>query len=220
VTRPGAGHEPAAGTETIADWLLRRVDKRTGPARDRITEAIQQLGDVDRAVYQAIAVTPTPALDEPLRRLSRAADKSKLWFGLIGLLAVAGGQDGRRAAVRGSLAIGTTSALVNLGIKPLLERARPDRVGAGVPGVRQVRMPESTSFPSGHSASAFAFATAISRDRPWLALASGFTAAAVAYSRVHTGVHYPGDVIVGSTVGSIVGPLASYGMRRWRRSRA
>jgi membrane-associated phospholipid phosphatase len=205
VTRPGAGHEPAAGTETIADWLLRRVDKRTGPARDRITEAIQQLGDVDRAVYQAIAVTPTPALDEPLRRLSRAADKSKLWFGLIGLLAVAGGQDGRRAAVRGSLAIGTTSALVNLGIKPLLERARPDRVGAGVPGVRQVRMPESTSFPSGHSASAFAFATAISRDRPWLALASGFTAAAVAYSRVHTGVHYPGDTVVGSLIGASTG---------------
>jgi membrane-associated phospholipid phosphatase len=205
VTAQGAGHEPAAGTETIADWLLSRVDKRTGPVRDRITEAIQQLGDVDRAVYQAIAVTPTPALDEPLRRLSRAADKSKLWFGIIGLLALAGGQDGRRAAVRGSLAIGTTSALVNLGIKPLLERARPDRIGAGVPGVRQVRMPESTSFPSGHSASAFAFATAISRDRPWLALASGFTAAAVAYSRVHTGVHYPGDTVVGSLIGASTG---------------
>ena len=48
----------------------------------------------------------------------------------------------------------------------------------------------------------------------WLALAT-----LVAYSRVHTGVHYPGDVIVGSTVGSIVGPLASYAVQRWRRSR-
>src|SRR6185437_5638830 len=76
VTGQGAGDEPAADPETIADWLVSRVDKRTGTARDRITEAIQQLGAVDRAVYQAIATTPTPALDEPLRRLSRAADKS------------------------------------------------------------------------------------------------------------------------------------------------
>ena len=205
MTGPGAGDEPAAGPETVADWLVRRVDKGTGPARDRITGAIGQLGAVDRAVYQAIAATPTPALDGPLRRLSRAADKSKIWFTVIGVLAVAGGQTGRRAAVRGSLAIGATSALVNLGVKPLLERARPDRAGAGVPGGRQVRMPESTSFPSGHSASAFAFATAISRDRPWLALASGFTAAAVAYSRVHTGVHYPGDTVVGSLIGASTG---------------
>jgi membrane-associated phospholipid phosphatase len=36
---------------------------------------------------------------------------------------------------------------------------------------------------------------------------------------VHTGVHYPGDVLVGSTVGSVVGPLAGYAVQRWRRSR-
>jgi membrane-associated phospholipid phosphatase len=74
-----------------------------------------------------------------------------------------------------------------------------------VPGQRQVKMPGSTSFPSGHSASAFAFATAISRDRPWAALITGFLAAAVAYSRVHTGVHYPGDAVVGSLIGASTG---------------
>lgn len=168
-------------------------------------EAVHQLAAVDRAVYDAIAVTPTPALDEPLRRLSRAADKSRIWLALAGVMAVTGGPAGRRAAVRGTLAIGATSALVNLGIKPLGRRARPDRTGAGVPGVRQVRMPESTSFPSGHSASAFAFATAISRDRPWVALGAGFLAAAVAYSRVHTGVHYPGDTVTGSLIGASTG---------------
>jgi len=154
---------------------------------------------------QPSPATPTPALDEPLRRLSRAADKSRIWLSVAALLAVAGGPSGRRAAVRGTLAIGATSALVNLGVKPLGRRARPDRAGAGVPGVRQVRMPDSTSFPSGHSASAFAFATAISRDKPWVALGAGFLAAAVAYSRVHTGVHYPGDVVVGSLIGEGTG---------------
>ena len=43
-------------------------------------------------------------------------------------------------------------------------------------------MPASTSFPSGHAASGFAFAAAIGRDQPWLGLALRFLAAAVAYS--------------------------------------
>jgi undecaprenyl-diphosphatase len=66
-------------------------------------------------------------------------------------------------------------------------------------------MPASTSFPSGHAASGFAFASAIGRDQPSLGFALQFLAAAVAYSRVHTGVHYPGDVVVGSLIGAGTG---------------
>ena len=63
-------------------------------------------------------------------------------------------------------------------------------------------MPASTSFPSGHSASAFAFATAVGDELPlaWLPLHA--LATAVAYSRVHTGVHYPGDAVIGSLMGT------------------
>ena len=57
-------------------------------------------------------------------------------------------------------------------------------------------MPRSTSFPSGHSASAFAFATVVGHHLPVLGVPTRFLAGAVAYSRVHTGVHYPADVIV------------------------
>jgi undecaprenyl-diphosphatase len=70
-------------------------------------------------------------------------------------------------------------------------------------------MPASTSFPSGHSASAFAFATAVSRDDPWLAIAIQFLAGGVAYSRVHTGVHYPGDAVAGALIGAGVGQAVS-----------
>jgi membrane-associated phospholipid phosphatase len=107
--------------------------------------------------------------------------------------------------VRGTVAIGVTSALVNLAVKSAWARQRPDRAGAGVPVWRNVRMPASTSFPSGHAASGFAFAAAIGRDQPWLGLALRFLAAAVGYSRVHTGVHYPGDVVVGSLIGEGTG---------------
>jgi undecaprenyl-diphosphatase len=103
------------------------------------------------------------------------------------------------------VAIGVTSALVNLAVKSAWSRQRPDRAGAGVPLWRNVRMPTSTSFPSGHAASGFAFAAAIGRDQPWLGVALRFLAATVAYSRVHTGVHYPGDVVVGSLIGEGTG---------------
>ncbi len=62
-------------------------------------------------------------------------------------------------------------------------------------------MPKSTSFPSGHAASAFAFAYAVSRETPRLAVPIGLLAGAVAHSRVHTGVHYPSDVVIGSILG-------------------
>jgi membrane-associated phospholipid phosphatase len=75
-------------------------------------------------------------------------------------------------------------------------------------------MPASTSFPSGHAASGFAFASAIGREQPWLGLALRFLAAAVAYSRVHTGVHYPGDAVVGSLIGAGTGQAAAGLMAR------
>jgi undecaprenyl-diphosphatase len=160
---------------------------------------------MDRAIYSAVAATPTPSLDEPLRRLSNAANHSVLWLAIAGGLGLAGGAAGRRATVQGTMAIGVTSALVNLAVKSAWSRQRPDRAGAGVPVWRNVRMPTSTSFPSGHAASGFAFAAAIGRDQPWLGLALRFLAAAVAYSRVHTGVHYPGDAVVGSLIGEGTG---------------
>ena len=174
----------------------------------RLTVGLRQAGAIDRAVYDTIARVPTPALDVTMRRLSNAANHSLIWLGVAAGLCLTG-RSGRRAAARGLIAIGVTSAVVNLGIKPLSTRRRPDRLGAGVPDQRHVSMPRSTSFPSGHSASAFAFATAVSRDNPWLAIAIQFLAGGVAYSRVHTGVHYPGATIARALIGVAAGQAVS-----------
>ena len=69
-------------------------------------------------------------------------------------------------------------------------------------------MPRSRSFPSGHAASAFAFATGVAGTKPRIAVPLRGLAALVAYSRVHTGVHFPGDVVVGALVGAALAPLA------------
>src|SRR6476646_1593453 len=188
-----------AGTQqqSVADALARLVEARRG-AESVWVEALRELGAVDRAVYEAVADTPTPELDGPVRRLSNAASYSRLWLGVAAVLAVLGGRRGRRAALEGVLAIGVTSATVNLGMKPLAQRERPDRAGHAVFAARRVSMPESDSFPSGHAASAYA----VGRHLPELAVPIRLLAGGVAYSRVHIGVHYPGDVVIGSIVGA------------------
>jgi membrane-associated phospholipid phosphatase len=186
---------------TVAEALAQRMAARRGSTTGW-AGALRELGAVDRAVYRAVADTPTPDLDEPFRKLSNAANNSRLWLGIAAAIAVAGGRRGRRAAVEGVLAIGVTSATINLGVKPLAQRRRPRPDGPGVAAGRRVRMPQSASFPSGHAASAFAFAYAVGRHLPGLAVPVRMLAGGVAYSRVHTGVHYPGDVVIGSILGA------------------
>jgi membrane-associated phospholipid phosphatase len=187
--------------DTVGDILAQQVEARRGPA-SRWVEALRELGAVDRAVYEAVARTPTAVLDGPVRRLSDAATYSRLWLGIAAAIALLGGGRGRRAALEGVISIGVTSATVNLGMKSLNRRRRPDRLDPGLFVARHVPMPASTSFPSGHAASAFAFAYAVGRHLPGLAVPIRLLAAGVAYSRVHTGVHYPGDVVIGSVTGA------------------
>ncbi len=208
-----AGQVGSPELDPVADRIAERIGRmgalgRLEPARQRVADVLHQAGAVDRAVYATIASVPTPGLDLAMRRLSNSANRSLIWLGIAAGLSLTG-PNGRRAAARGLLAIGVTSAVVNLGVKPLSTRRRPDRAGLGVPGQRFVSMPSSTSFPSGHSASAFAFATAVSRDNPWLAIATQFLAGGVAYSRVHTGVHYPGDTVAGALIGAGTGQAVS-----------
>ncbi|HEX6460809.1 MAG TPA: phosphatase PAP2 family protein [Thermoleophilaceae bacterium] len=170
---------------------------------------LQDAARIDVAVYAAIAATPSPSLDTAMGRLSRAADYSRLSFASAALLALAGGARGRRAAANGLLSVGATSAFVNVVIKPLGTRRRPDREANEVPFARHVPMPASSSFPSGHSAAAFAFATGVGHTLPQAGAPLRALAAAVAYSRVHTGVHYPGDVVAGSLLGAAIGQVAA-----------
>lgn len=162
---------------------------------------VEEVGRLDLACYSAIASTSTPTLDRAMAKLAHAADYSRIWLATAGVLALAGGTPGRRAAVSGLSAVAATSAAVNAVVKPLARRRRPDRGVHHVPLARQVPMPTSRSFPSGHAASAFAFAGGAGRVLPLASLPLHCLAGLVGYSRVHAGVHYPLDVVVGSLIG-------------------
>jgi membrane-associated phospholipid phosphatase len=178
------------------------------------TEWLVEASRMDQALYRTVAETPTPALDRWMRSLSGAANYSRLWIGSAAVLALLGGAKGRRAAVQGLASVAVTSAVINVAVKQAGRRKRPQRASDRAEA-RELPMPASSSFPSGHSASAFAFATGVGSQLPMVAIPLHAAAGLVAYSRVHTGVHYPGDVVVGSILGTAFAQLTSRAVDRY-----
>jgi YegS/Rv2252/BmrU family lipid kinase len=154
---------------------------------------------IEHALMHRWSQRPRDPIDRLLVMLTDAGDYSALWLVLAAALALGGGERGRRAAKHGLLALGFTSASVNGPLKLLVGRRRPTRRRA----IR--RNPRTSSSPSGHAASAFAFATAVTRDLPGAGLLLVPLAGAVAYSRVYVGVHYPSDVLAGAAIGTVAG---------------
>jgi undecaprenyl-diphosphatase len=167
----------------------------------------------DQRLLDRLGAVDSGFLDHALPRLSRAANHGKLWFGVAAVLALTGDRDARRAATRGLVSLGVASGIANVVAKQVVRRVRP--TVDLVPPVRWLhRAPVTTSFPSGHSASAAAFATGAAIEMPALAAPLGGLAAAVAISRVATGAHYPSDVVTGVLLGAGVGAAT---LRWWRR---
>ena len=93
------------------------------------------------------------------------------------------------------------SSILTTVLKMTIKRKRPYE---SYPEIENLLTVESYSFPSGHTSLTFATATALSISFPkWYVIVPSYTfASAVGYSRMHLGVHYPGDVLFGAILGS------------------
>jgi membrane-associated phospholipid phosphatase len=140
----------------------------------------------------------TPALERGARLLGKAGNNGAGWF--VAGAALAAADKPRRAAWGVAAVLGPGAIGLNYGVKLLVKRPRP--VLKGLPPLGGA--PSSLSFPSAHSTSSFAVATAMTRiDRR--AAVAFIPAVAVAAGRPYLGMHYPSDVAVGVVLGTALG---------------
>lgn len=172
----------------------------------------------DARVAARINARTTGAVSDGFwRGLTLAANHGKLWFAVAAVLVALGRP---RAATRGLASLGLASLVANLVGKRLVGGERPARTS--IPLARRLeRSPTSPSFPSGHTASAVAFATGAGLEWPAAGAALAPLAAGVGYSRLHTGAHWLSDVLGGAAIGAgaaltvrAVAPLLKPAVRR------
>jgi hypothetical protein len=152
-----------------------------------------------------------PAVDRVMYSLTELADFSLLWH-LLGSTRALRSEADLRDAIRTSSVLGVEQTLVNAGLKSVFRRERP------VPDFERphhLRVPLTSSFPSGHSSAAFCAATLLSDGHGRRSKVAWYTlAAVVASTRVHVKIHHASDVISGAAVGLAAGQVAK---RVWRR---
>jgi membrane-associated phospholipid phosphatase len=205
----------AYGEATVHDGDHTAVPGNAAHARGDLRRGMPALfsSHKDRPWHRShdASLTPGPTIiDNGLRQLSQAANKSRLWLVIAAAAALFPGRS-RRAALRGIGSLAVTSAVANGLLKPLIRRRRPD--AERTPLIRRLkREPITTSFPSGHAASAAAFTTGVAMESLTLGAAMAPLAGAVAYSRVHVGVHHVSDVLAGAALGA---GFAVAGHRWW-----
>ncbi|MEZ4869427.1 MAG: phosphatase PAP2 family protein [Caldilineaceae bacterium] len=138
------------------------------------------------------------------------------WYALMLALLLWRPQLGKRIVREAALPLGLAIWLVEYPIKTYFRRRRPfiKIVQAIVIG----RKPGSWSFPSGHSATAYAGAWLLSRYLPRWRVPLYLVATLTAFSRIYLGAHYPGDVVSGSTLGVLFAWILQRLPWPWRAS--
>jgi undecaprenyl-diphosphatase len=219
--RPAAarqGPKPKAGDPEVTDV------KAGAPASAPVVEAGPVAIHVDSGDVKVVVAPPGRAgIDRRLYRLinrlphTTTSDRyvsvlSDLGEGLGWVaggiaLSILGGARGRRAGAATAVASLTATYVVQTRVKPIFRRVRPFvNREARVVGIR----PADHSFPSGHTASSFAAATALAFFYPRAAPLAYGVATAVGVSRVHLGVHFPSDAAVGGVIGIGIGTFSAW----------
>jgi len=203
----------AAGPIEAVEEAVEEIASGPPPAWSRrLTDHLAGFDDAVDARFDRL-LRGRPSVDRLMYSVTELADFSLLWH-LLGATRGFRSQAGADEAVRLSVVLGIESTVVNGGLKSLFKRTRP------IPEFERphhLRMPLTTSFPSGHASAALCAACLLGDGRrPATRVAWFAVAGLVASSRVHVKIHHASDVLGGAVVGLAVGQVAR---RLWPRGR-
>ena len=214
-----AARQVAASEGETREALEQAVQKATNPEQQGVTEpeateSHELLRDAilkqmtpyqagDARLFLAINHLPhTRITNGVMTAITTTMHGGLLWLLVLAVVAVLDGKRGRRALLQSLPPFSFASLIVEYPIKFYFRRRRPfvDVVQAIAIG----RKPGTYSFPSGHSAAAFAGAWLLRRHYPKLTPLWYVIAVLVGFSRIFLGVHYPGDVLSGALSGTVL----------------
>lgn len=158
----------------------------------------RRVRDLDRALFRAVFGLKWAPLTAVMRAFTVAGTAGALW-GFLGAAAfLLTGMEPSRLLIPWS-AVAASWTLAE-GAKYLFDRARPFVWDSEIAPL--IKTPSSSSFPSGHSATAAAGALTLSVLYPPFAPALALAGFLVVLSRVYLGVHFPFDVLAGAAIGT------------------
>ncbi|WP_318199631.1 phosphatase PAP2 family protein [Streptomyces sp. SCL15-4] len=160
---------------------------------------LSKVREVDREGTTRAASRIPPGAGRALSAVEEMAEGSKLWCGAAAVMMWRGGWRGRKAAAAGLAALAVAQVVSNGLCKQLADRPRPPK--EWIPHDEVDDRPESSSFPSGHTAAAAAFTAAVAPSWPLAGAACAVPAVMTAVERVQSGAHYPSDVAAGAAIG-------------------
>jgi membrane-associated phospholipid phosphatase len=191
ILNPGQQGAPAVAEEKQREYLRRAIIKHLKP-----------LDALDATIFLKVNHLPhTRLLNGIFYTLTLVFTGGMAWYAMMGIATLRNRPFGWRLIRETALPLALATSIVEYPIKWYFRRRRPfiTIIQAIVIG----KKPNSWSFPSGHSATAFAGAWLLShawpRQRKWF---YGM-ASLVAFSRIYLGDHYPGDVVMGSLLGTL-----------------
>jgi undecaprenyl-diphosphatase len=199
--------EPASPEATKTVIEAGPVAVEVGSGAVAVVVAPPARAGIDRRLFTLINGLPHSATSDRYVSVLSDLGEGLGWVAGGVALALLGGPKGRRAGAATAAASLAATYVVQQRVKPLFRRERPFvNREARVVGIR----PPDHSFPSGHTASSFAAATALAFFYPKAAPVAYTLATGVGVSRVHLGVHFPSDAAVGGVIGIGIGTLTAW----------
>jgi diacylglycerol kinase (ATP) len=198
----------AAGEEPKVGEAVREIERFEPPRTRR--SPLKWVLALDVVLYLKINRTHVPGLSQVMLAASRLMDHGEGWV----LVALAAGYTVPAFGIANTIvvvgALWLAMLTVNYPFKALFRRRRPfiTHLEARVLG----RRPLDSSFPSGHTAAAFAGAALLAPHFPLATPAFYAYATLVGWSRVYLGVHYPSDVVIGAASGTVLAMLFGAGL--------